>query len=119
MIIDSNVLFGHWAFRSLEIATIDKLIERMASLPKVCEHLHLPLQSGSNKILNLMNRGYKAEDYLSLAERAKEKIPHLSLTTDLIVGFPGETLADFKETLKTVEKIEFDSSFMFKYSPPD
>ena len=95
----------------------DKLIERMASLPKVCEHLHLPLQSGSNKILNLMNRGYKAKDYLSLVEKAKDKIPHLSLTTDLIVGFPGETLADFEETLRMVEKIEFDSSFMFKYSP--
>jgi tRNA-2-methylthio-N6-dimethylallyladenosine synthase len=95
----------------------DKLIERMTSLPKVCEHLHLPLQSGSNKILKLMNRGYSAEDYLSLVERAKEKIPGLSLTTDLIVGFPGETLEDFEKTLKMVEKIEFDSSFMFKYSP--
>jgi len=97
----------------------DKLIEKMASLPKVCEHLHLPLQSGSSKILKLMNRGYSAEEYLSLAKRAKEKIPHLSLTTDLIVGFPGETLADFEETLKMVGKIDFDSSFMFKYSPRD
>ncbi len=95
----------------------DKLIEKMAILPKVCEHLHLPLQSGSSRILKLMNRRYSAEDYLRLVEKTKERIPHLSLTTDLIVGFPGETLVDFEETLETVQKIEFDSSFMFRYSP--
>ncbi|MGB2696779.1 MAG: tRNA (N6-isopentenyl adenosine(37)-C2)-methylthiotransferase MiaB [Candidatus Zixiibacteriota bacterium] len=95
----------------------DKLIDKMASLPKVCEHLHLPLQSGSTKILKKMNRGYLAEDYLRLVEKAKDRIPHLSLTTDLIVGFPGERAADFEETLKMVQKIEFDSSFMFRYSP--
>jgi len=95
----------------------DKLIEKMASLSKVCEHLHLPLQSGSNNILKLMNRGYSAKDYLDLARKAKERIPGLSLTTDLIVGFPGETLDDFNQTLEMVGKIEFDSSFMFRYSP--
>jgi tRNA-2-methylthio-N6-dimethylallyladenosine synthase len=95
----------------------DKLIDKIASLPRVCEHLHLPLQSGSTKILKLMNRGYSADDYLSLVNKAKEKICNLSLTTDLIVGFPGETVSDFEETLKMVEKIEFDSSFMFRYSP--
>jgi len=95
----------------------DKLIDKMAALPKVCEHLHLPLQSGSDKILKLMNRGYSAESYLSSVEKAKEKIPGLSLTTDLIVGFPGETPQDFEMTLKMMERIEFDSSFMFRYSP--
>jgi len=97
----------------------DKLIEKMACLHKVCEHLHLPLQSGSNKILKLMNRGYSAQDYLNLVEKTKEKIPDLSLTTDLIVGFPSETLADFEQTLEMVQRINFDSSFMFKYSPRD
>lgn len=95
----------------------DKLIDKIAALPKVCEHLHLPLQSGSSKVLKKMNRGYSAEHYLRLVKKAKEKIPRLSLTTDLIVGFPGESAADFQQTLKMLEEIEFDSSFMFRYSP--
>lgn len=94
----------------------DKLMDKMVCLPKVCEHLHLPLQSGSNEILKRMNRGYTSEEYLTLVEKAKKKIDNLSITTDLIVGFPGETGKDFEETLNLVKMVEFDSSFMFRYS---
>ncbi len=93
-----------------------KLIDRMAELPKVCEHLHLPLQSGSTGILDKMNRGYTSRRYLDLIENAKLKIKNLSITTDLIVGFPSETEDDFERTLEMVKRIEFDSSFMFRYS---
>ncbi len=93
-----------------------KLIDQMAFLPKVCEHLHLPLQSGSDRILQIMNRAYTSKDYFKLVELAKARIEDLSLTTDLIVGFPTETEEDFKQTLKMVEKVEFDSAFMFRYS---
>ena len=94
----------------------EKLIDQMAFLSKVCEHLHLPLQSGSDRILQMMNRAYTSRDYLKLVEQAKARIENLSLTTDLIVGFPTETEEDFKQTLKMVEKVEFDSAFMFRYS---
>jgi len=94
-----------------------KLIETMKDLEKVCEHLHLPLQSGSDRILERMNRKYNSKDYLHLVDLAKSKIENLSLTTDLIVGFPGEKEEDFQKTLEMVERIEFDSAFMFKYSP--
>ncbi len=94
-----------------------KLINAMSDLAKVCEHLHLPLQSGSDKILKRMNRNYTALAYLQLAGSLKEKVESLSLTTDLIVGFPGETEEDFQRTLEMVERVEFDSAFMFKYSP--
>ncbi|MCJ7498153.1 MAG: tRNA (N6-isopentenyl adenosine(37)-C2)-methylthiotransferase MiaB [candidate division Zixibacteria bacterium] len=94
-----------------------KLIEAMSNLEKVCEHLHLPLQSGSDKILEKMNRKYNLNDYLRLVDSAKSKVENLSLTTDLIVGFPGEKDEDFQKTLEMIEKIEFDSAFMFKYSP--
>jgi len=93
-----------------------KLIERMGKLPKVCEHLHLPLQSGSSEILEKMNRGYTSEQYLERIKNAKLKVKDLSITTDLIVGFPSETLGDFEMTLEMVKKVEFDSSFMFRYS---
>ncbi len=93
-----------------------KLIEAMSNLEKVCEHLHLPLQSGSDRILEKMNRKYSLEDYLCLVDSVKNKVADLSLTTDLIVGFPGEKEEDFQKTLEMVEKIEFDSAFMFKYS---
>ena len=94
----------------------EKLIDKIASLPKVCEHLHLPLQSGSDRILQKMNRAYTSRDYLKLVELAEEKIENLSLTTDLIVGFPSETEEDFQQTLNMVQKVEFDSAFMFRYS---
>jgi tRNA-2-methylthio-N6-dimethylallyladenosine synthase len=94
----------------------EKLIDQMAFLPKVCEHLHLPLQSGSDRILQMMNRAYTSKDYFKLVEQTKARIENLSLTTDMIVGFPTETEEDFKQTLKMVEKVKFDSAFMFRYS---
>lgn len=94
----------------------DELIEAMASLDKVCEHLHLPIQSGSSRILKVMNRKYTKEDYLRLVEKIRNRIPDIALTTDIIVGFPGETEEDFNETLEIVKKVEYDSAFTFLYS---
>jgi len=94
-----------------------QLLEAMAGADRVCEHLHLPLQSGSNRILQGMNRGYTREGYLRLIEEARRAIPHLALTTDLITGFPGERDGDFRQTVEVMEEVRFDSSFTFKYSP--
>lgn len=93
------------------------LIETMANLEKVVEHLHLPVQAGSNTLLRRMNRGYTREYYLELVEKIRKSIPGISLTTDLIVGFPGETEEDFEETLSLVQEVGFDSAFTFIYSP--
>jgi tRNA-2-methylthio-N6-dimethylallyladenosine synthase len=94
----------------------DELIQAMANLDKVCEHLHLPVQSGSNRILKAMNRKYTKEDYLLLIDKIKKAIPDIAITTDIIVGFPGETEEDFNETLDLVKKIKYDSAFTFLYS---
>ena len=94
----------------------DELIEVMAKSRKICRHLHLPLQSGSTDVLNKMNRHYTKEDYLKLAEKIKTAIPDISLTTDIIVGFPGETEEDFQETLYVVIKVRYDSAITFIYS---
>ena len=94
----------------------DSLIEAMASEPKICPHLHLPLQSGSSRILKLMNRRYDKEKYLELVGKIRKAIPAISLTTDIIVGFPGETEEDFLETMDVVDKVGFDSAFTFIYS---
>ena len=94
----------------------EKLIDQIATLPKICEHIHLPLQSGSDRILKEMNRGYTSNDYLKLVERIREKIEEVSLTTDVIVGFPMETEEDFQKTLEMMKNVEFDSAFMFRYS---
>lgn len=94
----------------------DNLIEAIADLPKVCEHLHLPVQAGSDRVLRKMNRGYTVTYYLDLVEKIRAAIPHISLTTDLIVGFPGETETDFQHTLSLVEKVRFSSAFTFIYS---
>ncbi len=95
----------------------DELIAVMARNPKVCRHLHLPLQSGSSRILKAMNRRYDKESYLALTERIRAAMPDISLTTDIIVGFPGETEEDFEETLDVVRRVRFDSAFTFIYSP--
>lgn len=95
----------------------DKLIRQMAAADKICEHLHLPLQAGSDKILRMMNRKYTRDDYLRLVDKLRAHIPDLALTTDLIVGFPGEEEADFQDTLDLVEKVGFDAAFTFAYSP--
>ena len=94
----------------------DELIEVMASSKKVCPHLHLPLQSGSSRLLEKMNRHYTKEGYLALVDKLKARVPEISLTTDIIVGFPGETEEDFKETLDVVRKVRYDSAFTFIYS---
>ena len=94
----------------------DELIQVMAESKKICRHFHLPLQSGSSRILEKMNRHYTKEQFISLARRLKEAVPGISLTTDIIVGFPGETEEDFEETLDVVRQVEFDSAFTFIYS---
>ena len=93
-----------------------KLINTIAENPIVCKHIHLPVQAGSTKILNEMNRGYTKEQYLKLCENLKEAVPDILITTDIIVGFPGETYEDFMDTLDVVKQVEYGSAFMFKYS---
>ena len=94
----------------------DELIETMAKSKKVCHHLHLPMQSGSSRILKIMNRRYDQEKYLELVQKIRTAIPDISLTTDIIVGFPGETEEDFRDTLDVVDKCDFDTAFTFIYS---
>ncbi len=94
----------------------DELIDVMKSSDKICKHIHLPLQSGSSKVLKAMNRKYTAEDYLNKVRKIRAAIPDIAITTDIIIGFPGETEEDFKETMKMVEEVKFDQAFMFKYS---
>ena len=94
----------------------DELIQVMSEEPKICSHLHLPLQSGSTRILTKMNRKYSKEDYLLLVDKLRKACPDISLTTDIIVGFPGETEEDFQETLDVVEKVGYDSAYTFIYS---
>ncbi|MEG1504730.1 MAG: tRNA (N6-isopentenyl adenosine(37)-C2)-methylthiotransferase MiaB [Lachnospiraceae bacterium] len=94
----------------------DDLITVMGQSEKICKHLHLPIQSGSTRILDKMNRRYTKEQYLALAEKLKKAVPDISLTTDIIVGFPGETEEDFQETMDVVRKVRYDSAFTFIYS---
>lgn len=94
----------------------DDVIDVIARNPKIAKSLHLPLQSGSTRVLKLMNRGYSKEQYIALAEKIKERISGVSLTADIIVGFPQETEEDFMDTLDVVEKVKFETSFMFMYS---
>ena len=94
----------------------DELIEVMANSTKVCQHMHLPLQAGSSLILDKMNRRYTKEQYLSLVDKIRAKMPNISLTTDIIIGFPGETQADFEETLDVVRSVRYDSAFTYIYS---
>lgn len=94
----------------------DELIEVMKSSKKICRHLHLPVQAGSDRILAAMNRRYTKEQYLTLVEKIKKAMPDISITTDLIVGFPGETLADVEETIDVVKKVQYDNAFTFIYS---
>ena len=95
----------------------DELIESFASLDKLCKHIHLPFQSGSDRILNLMNRGYSRADYLAKVAKLKQVCPDIRLTTDIIVGFPGETEDDFQATLDLVEQVKYADAFTFLYSP--
>ncbi len=93
-----------------------RLIAAIRDCEKVCEHIHLPIQSGSTRILKQMNRHYSKEQYLDLITQLKEQIPGIAITTDIIVGFPGETEEDFAETLNIVKRVQFDSAFTFLYS---
>ena len=95
----------------------DELIEVMAREDKVCKHLHLPLQSGSNKVLKDMNRKYTREKYLDIVRKLRDKMPDITLTTDIIVGFPGETEEDHKDTISLCHEVGYDQAYTFLYSP--
>src|SRR6187551_2382240 len=97
----------------------ERVIAALAEVPTVCEHVHLPMQSGSTRTLKRMLRRYTREEYLACVERLRAAVPGLALTTDVIVGFPGETEADFAETLSAVEEVGFDDAYTFKFSPRD
>ena len=94
----------------------DRLVAALRHLPKVCKHLHLPVQSGSTRVLRAMRRRYTRESYLETVARVREAVPGIALSTDMIVGFPGETEADFDETLSLTRQVGFSSMFSFKYS---
>ena len=93
------------------------MVDAIAACRKVVTHLHLPVQSGSTDLLKRMNRGYSTEHYLELIDYIREKMPHVVLTTDLIVGFPGETEEMFQETLALLRKVRYDMAYTFIYSP--
>jgi tRNA-2-methylthio-N6-dimethylallyladenosine synthase len=93
-----------------------RVFEVMARVPSICPHLHLPVQSGSNRVLERMRRGYTREEFLELVEVIRSYLPEVALTTDIIVGFPGETAEDFQATLELMERVRFHGAFMFKYS---
>jgi tRNA-2-methylthio-N6-dimethylallyladenosine synthase len=95
----------------------DDLIDTISRYPNICKYIHLPCQSGSNRILETMNRNYTREHYLGLIKKIKTTMPEVSLSTDIIVGFPSETESDFLDTLNLLNEVKFDSAFMFKYSP--
>jgi tRNA-2-methylthio-N6-dimethylallyladenosine synthase len=95
----------------------EDVIAAMAESPAVCEHLHLPVQSGSTRVLKAMRRTYSRERYLTLVERIRDRIPDIALTTDIIVGFPGETDAEFEDTMTLVDEVGYDHAFTFVYSP--
>ncbi len=94
----------------------DRFIDVMADNPKICKQIHLPLQAGNDRVLELMDRTYTREDFLKLVDKMRGRIPGLCLSTDIIVGFPTETDEEFEDTMKIVQEVEFDSAFMFKYS---
>jgi tRNA-2-methylthio-N6-dimethylallyladenosine synthase len=94
-----------------------RLVAVIREIPQVCKHLHLPVQAGSSRVLKNMRRRYTRESYLELVDRVRAEVPEIALSTDMIVGFPGETAADFDDTLSLVERVRFHSMFSFKYSP--
>lgn len=115
-----NNITGLWRIRFTTSHPRDfnqELIDTIARCTRVCEHIHLPVQAGSNRILKLMNRGYDRDYYLDLVERIRQAIPEVSITTDIMVGFPGETEEDFAQTMDLVEKVRFDAAFTFVYNP--
>ena len=117
-----DIVKNYPSIERLRISSIDptmidnKLIELMSANKMLCNHLHIPLQSGSNKILNLMNRKYDSDFYFKLINNISNNIEDFRLTTDIIVGFPGENYTDFKETIKVVKKVKFSKIHIFPYS---
>jgi tRNA-2-methylthio-N6-dimethylallyladenosine synthase len=97
----------------------DRVIAALAEVPTVCEHVHLPMQSGSSSMLKRMLRRYSREDYLACVERLRRAVPGIAITTDIIVGFPGETDDEFEDTLSLCREVRFDDAFMFKFSARD
>lgn len=95
----------------------ERVVEAMATCPKVCPQLHLPVQSGSDRVLAQMERGYTVSEYVGLVQRLRQAVPDIALTTDIIVGFPGEEEADFQATCELMRAVGYDNAFMFKYSP--
>lgn len=95
----------------------DELIEAIGDLDKVCENIHLPSQSGSNKVLKEMNRRYTYESYMEIIKKLKNKLPEITISTDLIIGFPGESEEDFQDTMKLIEEVEYEQAFTYLYSP--
>ena len=93
------------------------MIDAMKDVPQVCHHLHLPVQSGSDKVLSRMKRTYTRQWYTDTISRLKDAVPNLSVSTDIIIGFPGETGQDFEETMSLMKEVEFESSYSFKFSP--
>ena len=93
------------------------MIDAMKDVPQVCHHLHLPVQSGSNKVLSMMKRTYTREWYVETINRLKDAIPDIAISTDIIIGFPGERDEDFEETMTLMKEMEFESSYSFKFSP--
>lgn len=97
----------------------DRLIDAIAGLDKVCEHIHLPIQSGDTEVLKQMRRGYTVEHYMERVQTLRKAVPDIAITTDILVGFPGETDEQFENTLRTIETIRFDAAFMFAFNPID
>ncbi len=118
-----EIIFARTAIRRVRYLTTHPRDVRgdvfriMAEDERLCPHIHLPVQAGSNRILELMNRGYTREEYLATIDEARAIVPGLSVTTDIIVGFPSETDGDFQDTMELIEAVRFDSAFTFKYSP--
>ncbi len=102
---------------SIEFAHVTDAFLELFKMPKICYHLHIPLQSGSDKILKIMNRNYTKKQYLNLIEKTLKMLPHINLTTDVIVGFPNETWEDFEDTLEVIKKARFSHIHTFRYSP--
>ena len=94
-----------------------ELIEAYATLEKLCEHLHLPVQSGSDTVLHRMRRGYTREEYMDRIRRLRDRCPEVALSTDIIVGFPGESEQEFERTLEILQEVEYDEIYSFSYSP--
>lgn len=113
--VDRNMRVGFTTSHPKDMS--DKLIRTIAEHPNICNYIHLPVQSGSDRILQLMNRTYDRKHYLELVKKIRETIPGVSLSTDIIAGFPTETEEDHKMTLSLLEEVRFDGAFMFKYSP--